>query len=52
MTGEHAERVVLLPPIHKDPLDRLLVAQTWVEGLVFLTADAGLAAYPGSIQRV
>ncbi len=52
VTGEHAERVVLLPPIHKDPFDRLLVAQAWVEGLVFLTAHAGLAAYPGSIQRV
>ena len=52
VTGEHAERVLLLPPIHKDPFDRLLVAQAWVDGLVFLTDNAGLAAYPGSIQRV
>ncbi len=52
VTGEQAERVALLPAIHKDPFDRLLVAQAWVEDLLLLTADATLASYPGPIQRV
>ncbi len=52
VTGEQAERVALLPAIHKDPFDRLLVAQAWVEDVLLLTADAALASYPGPIQRV
>ncbi len=52
VTGEQAERVALLPAIHKDPFDRLLMAQAWVEDLLLLTADAALASYPGPIQRV
>jgi PIN domain nuclease of toxin-antitoxin system len=45
VTGEHAARVALLAPHHRDPFDRLLVAQSLVEGLVLLTADPQLAAY-------
>ncbi|MEO6597315.1 MAG: type II toxin-antitoxin system VapC family toxin [Planctomycetota bacterium] len=41
----HSARVAELPLIHRDPFDRLLVAQAAVEGVPFLTADAQLAAY-------
>ena len=51
VTGEHAARVVQLPLHHRDPFDRLLVAQSLVERLVLLTADSQLAAY-GSLVRV
>jgi PIN domain nuclease of toxin-antitoxin system len=39
-----------LPPIHKDPFDRLLVAQATTEGIVLLTADAAMAQYPGPVR--
>jgi len=51
VTGEHAARVVQLPAHHRDPFDRLLVAQSLVEQLVLLTTDSQLAAY-GSLVRV
>jgi Uncharacterized protein conserved in bacteria len=35
--------IVSLPPIHKDPFDRILVAQATVEGITLLTADALVA---------
>lgn len=41
----HAARVAELPALHRDPFDRLLVAQAAVEGVPFLTADGQLAAY-------
>lgn len=41
----HAARVAELPPIHRDPFDRLLVAQAVVEGVPLVTADAQLKAY-------
>src|SRR5207237_24861 len=37
VTGIHAEGVVTLPPIHRDPFDRMLVAQALAEPLVLLT---------------
>jgi PIN domain nuclease of toxin-antitoxin system len=52
ITGEHAAAVARLPGIHKDPFDRLLVAQASVEGAVLLTADAQLAEYAGPVRRV
>jgi PIN domain nuclease of toxin-antitoxin system len=52
ITGEQAMYVSRLPPIHKDPFDRLLVAQATVEGIILLTSDRLLAQYPGPIQRV
>jgi PIN domain nuclease of toxin-antitoxin system len=36
-----------LPPTHEDPFDRLLVAQSAIEGILLLTADPILAQYPG-----
>lgn len=50
--GKHAVAVEGLPLIHKDPFDRLLVAQATVEGITLLTSDALVARYPGPIRRV
>ena len=52
VTAQHALETISLPPIHKDPFDRLLVAQATVEGLTLLTADATILRYPGPIRRV
>jgi PIN domain nuclease of toxin-antitoxin system len=52
ITSEHAASVVFLPPIHKDPFDRLLVAQATIEGMVLLTADDKVARYEGPIRRI
>ena len=41
----HALRVKDLPLHHKDPFDRLLIAQTMVEGMSIATADAQFAPY-------
>jgi PIN domain nuclease of toxin-antitoxin system len=48
--GEHAVAVAALPNIHKDPFDRLLVAQAIVEGVELLTVDTQLVRYPGPIR--
>ena len=52
INSEHAFTAGGLPPIHKDPFDRMLVAQATVEGITLLTADATIARYPGPIQKV
>lgn len=41
----HVIRAALLPPIHRDPWDRLLIAQAQLEGLPIVTADAAIARY-------
>jgi PIN domain nuclease of toxin-antitoxin system len=50
--SEHAIAVGDLPAIHKDPFDRILVAQARVEGITLLTSDPVVARYPGPIRRV
>lgn len=50
--AEHCFAVADLPPLHRDPFDRLLIAQAIVEGVTLLTADAKVAAYPGPIIAV
>jgi PIN domain nuclease of toxin-antitoxin system len=50
--GEHATAIDGLPPIHKDPFDRMLVAQAMVEGILLLTADPQVARYPCPVQKV
>lgn len=50
--SNHAVAVAALPPIHKDPFDRLLIAQATVEGITLLTADALVAQYPGPVRLV
>ncbi len=52
ITGEHTIAVGELPPLHKDPFDRILLAQARVEQLVLLSADAALAGYGEPVRRV
>jgi PIN domain nuclease of toxin-antitoxin system len=52
ITAEHAVSIDSLPPIHKDPFDRILVAQATVEGITLLTVDALVAKYPGPVRQV
>lgn len=52
VTGDHAIAVETLPLLHKDPFDRLLIAQAAVEGIILLTADKMVAKYPGPIQMI
>jgi PIN domain nuclease of toxin-antitoxin system len=42
----HALAVGTLPALHRDPFDRLLVAQAQLEGMTILTADEAVARYP------
>jgi PIN domain nuclease of toxin-antitoxin system len=46
----HALRAGLLPPHHRDPFDRMLVAQAQIEGLVLLTNDPTLRRYEVHIE--
>ena len=50
--SEHSVAVGNLPPIHKDPFDRILVAQAQVEGITLLTVDPLVARYPGPVRAV
>ena len=52
VTGLHVLAVDLLPPIHKDPFDRILIAQARTEGITLLTADEVVARYPGPIRTL
>jgi len=52
VSGEHAVAVGALPPIHKDPFDRILVVQAIVESITLLTADAIVAQYPGPVRMI
>jgi PIN domain nuclease of toxin-antitoxin system len=50
--SEHVVAIEHLPPLHKDPFDRVLVAQASVEGITLLTADPLIAQYPGPVRSV
>lgn len=52
VTGGHALAAGDLPPLHKDPFDRMLVAQSIEEGVTLLTSDPVVARYPGPIRKV
>jgi len=52
ITSAHALAVGALPPIHRDPFDRILIAQAITEGITLLTADAVVAKYPGPIRQI
>jgi PIN domain nuclease of toxin-antitoxin system len=43
--ASHVTALAALPALHKDPFDRILIAQAVAEGLVFLTNDESIAAY-------
>ncbi len=45
ITFGHAQQAARLPLRHRDPFDRMLVAQAQMEGLTLVTADGALAAY-------
>jgi PIN domain nuclease of toxin-antitoxin system len=51
VTGEHAAQIVELPPLHRDPFDRMLVAQAQIEPMILLTNDESLRGY-GSFVKV
>ena len=52
ISSEHAIATIDLPPIHKDPFDRILVAQAVVEGMTLLTSDSLMMKYAGPIKGV
>ena len=52
MTGRHVLFIDTLPPIHKDPFDRVLIAQALAEELTVVTADTKLTAYPCAFIKV
>ncbi len=52
VTGLHALAIDTLPAIHKDPFDRILIAQALSEGIILLTADPIVARYPGPVRLV
>lgn len=49
--SDHVIATESLPPIHKDPFDRILVAQAMVEGITLLTGDPLVAQYPGPVRK-
>jgi PIN domain nuclease of toxin-antitoxin system len=52
ITAGHALAVADLPALHRDPFDRILVAQAKYEGLLLLTADERVADYAGPVRLV
>lgn len=52
LTAAHTRGVARLPWHHRDPFDRMLVAQGNAEGLQLLTADVGMNAYGGCVRLV
>ncbi len=51
VTSAHALAVIELPNLHRDPFDRMLLAQSRVEGIILLTVDKTLLRYPGAVQK-
>ena len=52
ISGDHTIALDGLPPLHKDPFDRILIAQAMVEGITLLTVDPFVAQYPGPVRRL
>ena len=52
VTSEHTVALIDLPSLHKDPFDRILIAQARVEGLLLLTVDKTVAKYGDAVRRV
>lgn len=49
ITSRHAAAIATLPHLHRDPFDRILIAQAMTEPLKFLTSDAMLQKYSGDL---
>ena len=52
VTSQHAVSIDSLPALHRDPFDRMLLAQALTEGITLLTHDAQLSRYPGPVKKV
>ena len=52
IASDHVVAIESLPPVHKDPFDRMLVAQAIVEGITLLTSDSLVGEYSGPIRTV
>lgn len=52
ITGQHAAHVASLPALHKDPFDRMLVAQALAEGITLLTTDSQVGRYKGPVRKI
>ena len=52
IVGDHAIEAGVLPVLHKDPFDRLLLAQARIEGITLLTSDPVLARYGEPVRLV
>lgn len=52
VTSQHAVNLDRLPPLHKDPFDRLLLSQALSEDVLLLTVDAQLGRYPAPVRTV
>jgi len=52
LTGRHALAVGDLPPLHRDPFDRIMLAQARHEGAILMTSDRMLARYPVPVHLV
>lgn len=50
--SEHVLEVAALPLIHKDPFDRMLIAQARVEGITLLTGDANVVRYGNPVKLI
>lgn len=52
ISSDHAIYIEALQMLHKDPFDRILIAQSAVEGILLLTSDTLVSQYPGPIRQV
>ncbi|MCK9540476.1 MAG: type II toxin-antitoxin system VapC family toxin [Novosphingobium sp.] len=52
IASEHAVAIDALPDVHKDPFDRILIAQAIVEGITLLTTDEAVAQYSGPVRKI
>lgn len=52
ITSHHAVAIDSLPSIHKDPFDRILIAQAVSEGIILLTSDAIVASYASPVRKI
>ncbi len=52
ITNEHVLAIGRLPDLHRDPFDRVLVAQAEIEGALLLTVDERVARYGGVVRQV
>ena len=52
VSSDHALAVEVLPPLHKDPFDRILIAQARTEGMLLMTADCQVSLYGDGIMTV